>query len=144
MDVFAFSSLSETQGLVLVEAMACGVPVVALDASGARDIVRDHENGRLLPEADEEAFSAALEEVTRAGAEGRRRLRAAALRTAKDFSLERSADEALSIYRRLVAARRPEPMPWEAAVLWASTQWSVLENVAASAKEALAGVGEPS
>ena len=48
MDVFVFSSQSETQGMVLAEAMAAGVPAVALDAPGAREIVNDR-NGRLLP-----------------------------------------------------------------------------------------------
>ena len=41
MNVFAFASLTETQGLVLAEAMAAGVAVVAIDAPGAREIVRD-------------------------------------------------------------------------------------------------------
>ncbi|MFH1496368.1 MAG: glycosyltransferase, partial [Verrucomicrobiota bacterium] len=49
MNVFAFASTSETQGLVLAEAMAAGNPVVALDAPGAREVVRDGRNGRLLP-----------------------------------------------------------------------------------------------
>jgi glycosyltransferase involved in cell wall biosynthesis len=51
MDLFLFTSFSETQGMVLAEAMAAGVPVIALDASGVRDIVVDNENGRLLPES---------------------------------------------------------------------------------------------
>lgn len=49
MDVFAFASQSETQGLVLTEALAAGVPVVALDGGGVREVVRDGVNGRLLP-----------------------------------------------------------------------------------------------
>ncbi len=50
MDLFVFSSKSETQGMVLAEAMAAEVPVIALDASGTRDVIKDGENGRLLPE----------------------------------------------------------------------------------------------
>lgn len=49
MDLFVFSSMSETQGLVIAEAMAAGTPVIALDASGVREVVTDNENGRLLP-----------------------------------------------------------------------------------------------
>ncbi|MBI1389309.1 MAG: glycosyltransferase, partial [bacterium] len=41
MDVFAFASLSETQGMVVSEAMAGGAPVVALDAPGVREVVTD-------------------------------------------------------------------------------------------------------
>lgn len=48
MDLFVFSSKSETQGMVVTEAMAAGNPVVALDASGVREVVIDKENGRLL------------------------------------------------------------------------------------------------
>src|SRR5690606_35049252 len=60
MDVFAFASTSETQGMVLVEAMAAGAPVVALDAAGAREVVADRVNGRLLADADPKAFATAL------------------------------------------------------------------------------------
>src|SRR3546814_13322800 len=47
-DAFAFSSHSETQGLVLAEALAAGVPLIALDAFGAREMVRRRLNGWLF------------------------------------------------------------------------------------------------
>lgn len=47
-DCFVFSSQTETQGMVLAEAMAAGSPVVALDGTGVREIVKDGENGILL------------------------------------------------------------------------------------------------
>jgi glycosyltransferase involved in cell wall biosynthesis len=47
-DIFAFASKSETQGMVLTEAMAAGKPVVALTAPGVRDVLRNGENGLLL------------------------------------------------------------------------------------------------
>ena len=56
MDLFAFASKSETQGMVLIEANAAGVPVVALNAPGVREVVVDGENGRLLAEESVEAF----------------------------------------------------------------------------------------
>ena len=57
MDVFAFSSKTETQGMVLTEAMAASVPVVAIDAPGAREVVIDGlKNGRLLPEENMDLF----------------------------------------------------------------------------------------
>jgi len=46
-DAFLFTSLSETQGIVLLEAMAAGCPVVAVDASGTRDVIVSGENGFL-------------------------------------------------------------------------------------------------
>jgi 1,2-diacylglycerol 3-alpha-glucosyltransferase len=55
-DIFSFPSVTETQGLVLLEAKALGVPVVAVSAFGAREMVRHGEDGFLSPH-DEAAFS---------------------------------------------------------------------------------------
>jgi glycosyltransferase involved in cell wall biosynthesis len=61
MDLFVFSSKTETQGLVLAEAMAAGKPVIALDASGTREVVEDNRNGRLLKAtATPESFARAV------------------------------------------------------------------------------------
>jgi glycosyltransferase involved in cell wall biosynthesis len=48
-DLFVFSSVTETQGLVLIEAMAAGLPVVAVRAYGVQDMVDDGVNGYLTP-----------------------------------------------------------------------------------------------
>lgn len=58
-DLFIFSSKSETQGIVLLEAMAASLPVVAVKASGVNDIVKDQING-YITEEDERAFSGAI------------------------------------------------------------------------------------
>ena len=55
-DVFVFSSLSETQGLVLAEAMASGIPQVAVDAEGVSNVVKSGTTGYLTP-LSIEAFS---------------------------------------------------------------------------------------
>ena len=61
-DLFAFASRTETQGLVLLEAMAAGLPVVALSDMGTRDIL-DPGQGSLSPPADAQAFGQALAEL---------------------------------------------------------------------------------
>jgi 1,2-diacylglycerol 3-alpha-glucosyltransferase len=48
-DLFTFASVTETQGLVLIEAMAAGLPVVAVRAFGVEDMVDDGVNGYLVP-----------------------------------------------------------------------------------------------
>lgn len=58
-DVFVFASRTETQGLVLLEAMALGVPVVAIAEMGAVDILKAGE-GALIAPADEQAFADAV------------------------------------------------------------------------------------
>ena len=62
-DVFALSSHYEGFGNVLVEAMACGVPVVATQSSGTRDIVRDGVDGVLVGRHEPGELAAALERV---------------------------------------------------------------------------------
>lgn len=102
MDLFAFASLSETQGLVLAEVMAAGVPVVALDASGVREMVRDGKNGRLLPSnAPEDVFSRVLVNGLRRVAT-RLRWAEAARRTAATVDRTRTNRRLLSLYDEVV------------------------------------------
>lgn len=58
-NLFGFASTTETQGLVTMEALAAGLPVVAVDASGTRDILTDGEQGFLVPD-DAEALAASI------------------------------------------------------------------------------------
>ncbi|MFA5059193.1 MAG: alpha/beta fold hydrolase [Candidatus Omnitrophota bacterium] len=98
MDVFAFASLSETQGIVLIEAMASGAPVVALDAPGARDMVKDGSNGRLLMEMDQPSFSEALLWVLNRSPEETQTIKQAARTTAEKYTISASAKRMLAIY----------------------------------------------
>src|SRR5256885_9003 len=59
-DVLVLPSEAEGFGLVLIEAMAAGVPVVATDVPGIRDVVVHEENGLLVPPRNPGAISAAL------------------------------------------------------------------------------------
>lgn len=62
-DVFAFPSPVETQGLVALEANACGTPVVGADDGALSETIQDGETGYRVPTGDIEAFTAALEQA---------------------------------------------------------------------------------
>jgi 1,2-diacylglycerol 3-alpha-glucosyltransferase len=106
MNVFVFSSFSETQGMVIAEAMAAGLPVVALDASGVREVVRHERNGLLLPAETPAAEFARGIESLRANPDFRRRLRESARRTALHYARERCAGKALGFYEEIRAHTR--------------------------------------
>lgn len=141
MDVFAFASTSETQGMVLTEAMAAGLPVVALDAPGAREVVSDGRNGRLLHEPDAAAFAAALEWVAALPADARQALRHAALETAAAFAMPRCADKALACYEalkpRAAAESERDDSAWQEVVNAIQTEWNILKSVAGAGDAAL-------
>ncbi len=61
-DLFCFASVTETQGLVTMEAMAAGLPVVAVDATGTRDEVEHGQEG-ILTANDSQALAQAIEQV---------------------------------------------------------------------------------
>ena len=141
MDLFAFASTSETQGMVLTEAMAAGLPVVALDAPGVREVVRDNQNGRLLSEATITTFSAALKWVLELPPEKLQGLKHAALATAEAFSMPNSADKALACYealksRSITDVDRDE-LGWEEVMNYIKTEWDVLKSVAVASEAAM-------
>jgi len=103
-DFFVFASQTETQGLVLAEALAAGVPALAVDGPGVRDSVRDGIDGRVLPAAPAETRTARLAEaMERLAAEGPQR--ASMAQRARDeagrFALEHRVEQVESLYRAI-------------------------------------------
>lgn len=141
MDLFAFASTSETQGMVLTEAMAAGLPVVALDAPGAREVVRDEQNGRLLLEATPTTFSAALQWVFERAPEKLHGLKQAALATAEGFSMPNSADKALACFEALesrsFADADSDELGWDEVMNFIKTEWDILKSVAVASDAAM-------
>ncbi|HET6963623.1 MAG TPA: glycosyltransferase family 4 protein [Acidimicrobiales bacterium] len=92
-DVLVFpSEWDEPFGLVPLEAMACGVPVVATGTGGSGEYLRDGENCLLFTPGDPEHLAAAVRRLADEPAL-RRRIVAEGSRTAQSFSLERAATD---------------------------------------------------
>ncbi|HEX6218359.1 MAG TPA: glycosyltransferase family 1 protein [Sphingomicrobium sp.] len=103
-DVFLNPSITETFGNVTLEAMACGLPVVAAVATGATSLVRDGETGTLVEAADAEAFGEALAAYAR-NPDMRRAHGAAGLDFAKTMDWDRINAAVLDVYLRVIARR---------------------------------------
>jgi 1,2-diacylglycerol 3-alpha-glucosyltransferase len=103
-DLFVFASVTETQGLVTMEAMAAGLPVVAVDATGTSDVVIHGRQG-LLTENDSHALAQAMLEVV-SNPDTRQRLQEAALAQAAAFDIERQAKELVSIYEEAMESKK--------------------------------------
>lgn len=143
MDVFAFASKSETQGIVVAEAMAAHLPVVAVDAFGVREVVKDKINGRLLNAESRTRFASALSWcLSRKSAEWEE-IRRNAFKTAESFSSAVCAEKALRVYEALLD-RRGKPSQnqwghnqWEAFVGRFGTELQMLLNLGRAAGKAI-------
>jgi len=103
-DAFVFASQTETLGLVVLEAMASGLPVIAIPAGGVRDHLRDGENGVAIDAADPSGMMRAMRLL--AGDAGlRARLARGALATAADLDWGRELDRLDASYRMVLAHR---------------------------------------
>lgn len=147
MDVFLFASLSDTQGLVLAEALAAGVPVIALDAPGARDCVTHGSSGWLLP-ADitppefARRVGELLEDSDRRNAMGRQ-----ARREGERFGRALCARRLLHTYERALSLYQPAPDAtedvWDQFAEKVEIDWAPMWDKLRTAVRSLAAVDAP-
>lgn len=105
LDLFVSASRAEPFGLSIIEAMACGVPVVATRSEGAGEILEDGVTGLLVPLGDHEALAEAVCALLDDGPR-RARLAARALEAVRDrFSLERMVTATEQLYLGVLGVR---------------------------------------
>jgi len=100
-DIFVLPSLNEGMGRVLVEAMATGLPIVASSVGGIPDLVKDGENGLLVPPANagalEQAISDLLSDKSR-----RKHMGETGKKMCRPYSVEAMVDKIDILYSRLL------------------------------------------
>lgn len=105
-DAFVFPSRTETLGLVLLEAMAAGCPVIAANAGGIPDIVTDGVNGYLFDPADEQGAIQAAQRLLN-NPEARDLLRQNARQEAERWGWSAATRQLQGFYREILATAMP-------------------------------------
>lgn len=103
-NLFGFASITETQGLATLEAMAAGLPVVAVDASGTRDILKHGQQGYLV-ENDAEALAAKVKKLL-VNPERMQRFAEAAYKKAQSFNIEYLTEKLLGAYEQAIRDKK--------------------------------------
>ena len=104
-DVFLFPSLVEGLPLVLLEAMAAGMPVITTNTCGMADVVENEFNGLLIPPADAIAMEEAILRLARS-VELQKKLGEAASETMKRYTWEGAARQLEALYRHVISLER--------------------------------------
>lgn len=117
-DGFVLSSRYEGLPMVLLEAGACAVPVVATDVPGTREVVADGETGWLAPAGDAQALATKMMDLMRMPPDARLAMgERARRRVVRSFSMEAALDRWERLYANLLewksANRRIGPAAWE-------------------------------
>jgi glycosyltransferase involved in cell wall biosynthesis len=102
-DIFVTATTWEGMPNTVLEAMACGLPIVGTQASGLRELVHDGLNGYLVPIKDPDALSQALARLIGNGYERRRMGRQSRKLAESEFAWEYIAEQYVKIYEQVMA-----------------------------------------
>jgi glycosyltransferase involved in cell wall biosynthesis len=105
-DMFAFASVTETQGLVTLEAMAAGLPIAAVDAIGTQDIVVHGKQGLLTQNDANDLANAMIKLVENPSLMSK--FKSAALRTSRGFDKKHLGRKMLKVYEQAIEDKKAE------------------------------------
>jgi teichuronic acid biosynthesis glycosyltransferase TuaC len=105
-DIFCLPSWQESFGVVYLEAMAMGKPTIGCQGEGAEDIIRDGNDGLLLPPKDPTSLAGALKRLIQDPEFAISLGKNAKLR-ARQFTWERNVEAYIEIYQSIINSRRP-------------------------------------
>ena len=112
-DVCVIPSHYEPFGLVAIEAMACGTPVIASDVGGLKFTVVPEETGLLVPPKDVDAFANAIDRILSQEAWAKKLRRQASIRVQQNFSWSGVAAHLSNLYRHLLAQSISHEGVWQ-------------------------------
>lgn len=104
-DVFVTASEIETQGIVLIEAAASGLPLVAVNGGAVAEICRDKQNGFLLEPGDVHSMSGAICKIL-LDDELRKKMSEKSVEIAHKHDFEKTLDQFINIYNRVISKKR--------------------------------------
>ena len=107
-DIFAMPSLKEGLGVAALEAMASGLPVIASDVGGLREVVEDGRSGIIVPPANSEEIASAIRRLAESAGLRTQMGAAARARVVENYSMEKMAARTLALYRECVRKTREE------------------------------------
>lgn len=100
--VFATASEIETQGIVLIEAAACGLPLIAVDKGAVAEVCVNGENGFLCPAGDTEAIATAMTKIV-GKKDMRERMARRSIEIASGHDFEKTLDKFINIYKKVIS-----------------------------------------
>jgi glycosyltransferase involved in cell wall biosynthesis len=103
--LFVMSSRTEGISLTLLEAMACGLPIVATRVGGNTEVVQDGQTGWLVPAGDVQELANAVERLWRNVEEAQQFGRAGRERVVQHFDVQRMVSQYEDLYREVLAER---------------------------------------
>ncbi|WP_139491593.1 glycosyltransferase [Brevibacillus dissolubilis] len=105
-DLFVHSSIYEGLGYTIIEAMASGIPVIASDVGGVKEMVTHQQDGLLTPPAKPDLLADAMRHLSIDLSLQEKLVQEALTKTTRSFTIQQMADDTLTLYTNLIEMKK--------------------------------------
>lgn len=130
-DLFVIAGIAELQSIVTMEAMASGLPVMAVNAMALPELVQDGENGYLFTDGDSRMLAKQAVKIL-SDSDLRKRMTRKSLQIVQEHDINKSLDTYELIYKQTIARHIPTPQNKLITSIWIRTWWQFGKSVAIS------------